>query len=110
AMAATLTLPARLLHVLPDDADLSAAALLEPAACIAAAALKAHAVPGERVAVVGTGTLGMFAVQFLRAGSPSELLVVGTRGDREALARRYGATGFRTKDQPLPDGFDVVIE
>ena len=51
----TLTLPARLLHVLPDDADLTAAALLEPAACIAAAALKANAVPGERVAVVGTG-------------------------------------------------------
>lgn len=110
AMAATLTLPARLLHVLPDDADLSAAALLEPAACIAAAALKANAVPGERVAVVGTGTLGMFAAQFLRAGSPAELLVVGTRGDREALSRGYGATDFRTKDQPLPDDFDVVIE
>lgn len=29
AMAGTLTLPARLLHVLPDDADLTAAALLE---------------------------------------------------------------------------------
>lgn len=70
AMATTLTLPARLLHVLPDEADLTAAALLEPAACIAAAALKANARPGERVAVVGTGTLGMFAVQFLKAGSP----------------------------------------
>ncbi|MFB7110192.1 alcohol dehydrogenase catalytic domain-containing protein, partial [Streptomyces sp. NPDC056291] len=64
AMAATLTLPARLLHVLPEGADLTAAALLEPAACVAAAALKADARPGERVAVVGTGTLGMFAVQF----------------------------------------------
>ncbi|MFE9770577.1 zinc-binding dehydrogenase [Streptomyces sp. NPDC005931] len=110
AMAPTLTLPARLLHVLPDDADLTAAALLEPAACVAAAALKAGAVPGERVAVVGTGTLGMFAVQFLRANSPSELLVVGTRGDRAALSRRYGATDFRTKDEEFPDGFDTVIE
>ncbi|GAB2750857.1 zinc-dependent alcohol dehydrogenase [Streptomyces bullii] len=110
AMAPTLTLPARLLHVLPDDADLTAAALLEPAACIAAAALKANARPGEKVAVVGTGTLGMFAVQFLKAVSPSELLVVGTRRDREALSRQYGATDFRTKDQELPDDFDVVIE
>ncbi|MDT7571498.1 MAG: hypothetical protein QOE05_1672, partial [Actinomycetota bacterium] len=32
-----LALPARLLHVLPDDADLRAAALLEPAACVAEA-------------------------------------------------------------------------
>ncbi|MFJ8360000.1 zinc-binding dehydrogenase [Streptomyces sp. NPDC093984] len=110
AMATTLTLPARLLHLLPDDADLTAAALLEPAACIAAAALKGNARPGERVAVVGTGTLGMFAVQFLKAISPSELLVVGTRSDREALSRRFGATDFRTKEQELPDDFDVVIE
>ncbi|MFF8590387.1 zinc-binding dehydrogenase [Streptomyces sp. NPDC015220] len=110
AMAATLTLPARLLHVLPDDADLTAAALLEPAACVAAAALKANARPGERVAVVGTGTLGMFAVQFLRAVSPAELAVVGVSDDREALSRRLGATGFWTKDQELPCGFDVVIE
>ncbi|MFF3335475.1 zinc-binding dehydrogenase [Streptomyces sp. NPDC002888] len=110
AMATTLTLPARLLHALPDDADLSAAALLEPAACIAAAAIKANARPGERVAVVGTGTLGMFAVQFLKAGSPAELLVVGTRNDREALSRQYGATDFRTRDEELPDDFDVVIE
>ncbi|MEV6736338.1 alcohol dehydrogenase catalytic domain-containing protein [Streptomyces sp. NPDC051104] len=110
AMATTLTLPARLLHLLPDDADLTAAALLEPAACIAAAALKGNAQPGERVAVVGTGTLGMFAVQFLKAISPSELGVVGTRNDREALSRRFGATDFRTKDQELPDDFDVVIE
>ncbi|MEU1043196.1 alcohol dehydrogenase catalytic domain-containing protein, partial [Streptomyces sp. NPDC005907] len=110
AMASTLTLPARLLHVLPEDADLTAAALLEPAACIAAAALKANARPGERVAVVGTGTLGMFAVQFLHAGSPAELLVVGTRRDREGLSRDFGATGFRTRDEKLPGGFDVVIE
>ncbi|MEU5095038.1 alcohol dehydrogenase catalytic domain-containing protein [Streptomyces sp. NPDC020996] len=110
AMATTLTLPARLLHLLPDDADLTAAALLEPAACIAAAVIKANALPGERVAVVGTGTLGMFAVQFLKANSPAELLVVGTRPDRAELSRRFGATGFRTRDQHLPDDFDVVVE
>ncbi|MFI1001316.1 zinc-binding dehydrogenase [Streptomyces galbus] len=110
AMAATLTLPARLLHVLPDDADLTAAALLEPAACVAAAAVKARALPGERVGVVGTGTLGMFAVQFLKAGSPAELLVVGTRRDREELSRRFGASDFRTRDEELPGDLDVVIE
>ncbi|EFH32110.1 alcohol dehydrogenase [Streptomyces pristinaespiralis ATCC 25486] len=111
AMAATLTLPARLLHPLPDDADLTAAALLEPAACVAAAALKADVRPGERVAVVGTGTLGMLAVQLLAACSPAALLMVGTRPDRAALARAFGATEYRTVDElPLPDGFDVVVE
>ncbi|WNM34905.1 alcohol dehydrogenase catalytic domain-containing protein [Streptomyces sp. Li-HN-5-11] len=110
AMASTLTLPARLLHVLPEDSDLTAAALLEPAACIAAAVLKANVRPGEKVAVVGTGTLGMFAVQFLKAVSPGVLLVVATRGDRAAMAREFGATDFRTKDQELPGDVDAVIE
>ncbi|MFI7007281.1 zinc-binding dehydrogenase [Streptomyces sp. NPDC050145] len=110
AMAATLTLPARLLHVLPDDADLTAAALLEPAACVAAAALKAGASPGARVAVVGAGTLGLLAVQILAAGSPADLLVVGLDREREGLAREFGATDFRLCDEPLPDDRDVVIE
>ncbi|MEU6282159.1 alcohol dehydrogenase catalytic domain-containing protein [Streptomyces sp. NPDC047028] len=110
AMAGTLTLPARLLHVLPEDADLTAAALLEPAACVAAAALKAAARPGERVGVVGTGTLGMLAVRFLRAVSPAELLVVGTGREREAPARSFGASDFRLTGEELPDDLDVVIE
>lgn len=92
AMAATLTLPARLLHVLPDDADLTAAALLEPAACVAAAALKADARPGERVAVVGAGTLGMLALQFLAANSPpnSSPSTPGPNGPPCRTARRDG--------------------
>ncbi|MFJ4845009.1 MULTISPECIES: zinc-binding dehydrogenase [unclassified Streptomyces] len=113
AMADTLTLPARLLHVLDDDADLRSAALLEPAACVAAALLKAPAAPGDRVAVVGTGTLGMLAVQFLAAVSPAELLVVGTRNDREELAASFGATTFRTTAELTGPGaadFDLVVE
>ncbi|WP_141204779.1 zinc-dependent alcohol dehydrogenase [Streptomyces griseorubiginosus] len=110
AMAPTLTLPARLLHVLADSADLTAAALLEPAACVAAALLKLKPVPGERVAVVGAGTLGMFAVQFLKASSPAELLMVGTRPDRAELSKAFGADDFRTRNQELPGDFDMVVE
>ncbi|MGW4298892.1 zinc-dependent alcohol dehydrogenase [Streptomyces sp. NPDC004376] len=110
AMAPTLTLPARLLHPLPDDADLTAAALLEPAACVAAAALLADVRPGERVGVVGTGTLGMLAVRFLAAVSPSELLVVGLDREREPPAKEFGATDFAVSGPGLPGGYDVVIE
>ncbi|GHJ37845.1 zinc-binding dehydrogenase [Streptomyces sp. TS71-3] len=118
AMAGTLTLPARLLHTLPDDADLSAAALLEPAACVAAAALKANVRPGERAAVVGTGTLGMLAVQFLAASSPGRLLAVGVHDHRKSLALDLGASDFHVRgpadaggaDPDAPGGFDVVVE
>jgi 2-desacetyl-2-hydroxyethyl bacteriochlorophyllide A dehydrogenase len=104
-----LRLPARLLHVLPDDADLRAAALLEPAACVAEACLLAAPVPGERVAVVGGGTLGLLSAQLLRASSPRELVVVARRPERTELARRMGADRLQAPADVEP-GFDVVIE
>lgn len=111
AMAPTLVLPARLLHTLPPDADLTAAALLEPAACAAAAVLKACPLPGSRAAVIGSGTLGLLAAQLLGAFSPIELTVVGTSPDRADLSHRFGATGYRTWDRAsgLSD-FDLVID
>jgi threonine dehydrogenase-like Zn-dependent dehydrogenase len=96
AWADYLTLPARLLHVLPDTADLRSAALLEPAACVAAACLKLAVQPGERVAVVGAGTLGLLATQLLAAVHPGELTVIDRHTHRESLARRCGATYFTT--------------
>ncbi|MFI5718889.1 zinc-binding dehydrogenase [Nocardia sp. NPDC051750] len=111
AMATTLTLPARLLHVLADDADLTAAALLEPAACAAAAALKAAVAPGERVAVVGTGALGLLTVQLLAACSPAHLLVVGRHSHFDSLATEFGATRYRISDDLADEGdFDLVVE
>lgn len=107
-----LTLPARLLHVLPAGADLRAAAGLEPAACVAAACLKAAVVPGERVAVVGGGMLGLLAVQFLRASGAGEIVLVHPHRDRAPLAQRCGASTLITPDEVrrAGAGFDAVIE
>ncbi|MFE0878351.1 zinc-binding dehydrogenase [Streptomyces smyrnaeus] len=111
AMAPTLTLPARLLHPLPDEADLTAAALLEPAACVAAAALRARVRPGDRVAVVGDGTLGMLALQLLALGSPAELLLAGARPERASLAAGFGATAYRHhRETEGLGGYDTVVE
>jgi threonine dehydrogenase-like Zn-dependent dehydrogenase len=112
AWADYLTLPARLLHVLPDGSDLRAAAGLEPAACVAAACLKAAPVPGERVAVVGAGTLGLLATQLLRAGHPDELTVVDPNDRRAELARSCGATHVLTPGEAerRAGRFDAVIE
>ncbi|GGU38908.1 zinc-dependent alcohol dehydrogenase [Streptomyces lavendofoliae] len=112
AFADHVIVPARLLHLLDDDADLRAAALLEPAAVIAAAVRAGRPQPGERVVVVGAGTLGLLAVQLLAASSPAELAVVDPRAARGDQALRCGAS--RSLD---PDGaarlegrFDLVVE
>ena len=102
-------LPARLLHLLPEDADLRAAALLEPAAVAAAAVHAARVEPGERVAVVGAGTLGALCLQLLRLHSPAELAASDPRHGRRETALACGAT--RAVTGPLaPAAYDVVIE
>ncbi len=112
AFADHLSVPARLLHLLDDDADLRAAALLEPAAVVAAAALAAGTRPGERVAVVGAGTLGLLAVQFLAAVSPARLTVIDPRAARAAQAAEFGATDIADPAAARSEegGYDVVVE
>ncbi|MEU3183313.1 alcohol dehydrogenase catalytic domain-containing protein [Streptomyces sp. NPDC006923] len=107
-----VVVPAALLHPLADDADLRAAALLEPAAVVAAAVRPCRPEPGERIAVVGAGTLGLLAVQLLAAHSPGELTVIDPRTERTRLARLFGATGARAPDttEELHGRYDLVVE
>src|SRR6266542_840659 len=114
AFAEFICVPARLVHRLPAGSDLEAAALLEPAACVAAGLLEARLRPGLRVAVVGAGTLGLIAVAILALASPSRLALVGSRQARLSLGRRLGATETWDIHAGLPgslDGtFDLVFE
>ncbi|WP_062205360.1 zinc-binding dehydrogenase [Streptomyces sp. NBRC 109706] len=112
AFADFLTLPAELLHPLAPDADLTAAALLEPAAVVAAAVLRAAPRAGERIAVLGCGTLGLLATQLLAASSPVALLAVDPRPRPLELAREMGASLTLTPDQQdAAEGeFDLVVE
>jgi threonine dehydrogenase-like Zn-dependent dehydrogenase len=92
AFADYVCVPARLIHRLPPDADLAAAALLEPAACVAQGLLEVDVRPGASVAVVGSGTLGLLAVCLLRRYSPARLALVGRRALRLELGATLGAT------------------
>ncbi|MGI4893818.1 MAG: zinc-dependent alcohol dehydrogenase, partial [Janthinobacterium lividum] len=91
--ATYVTLPARYLHVLPEGADLRAAAGIEPAACVAEAVLLADVAAGSKVAVIGAGTLGLLAVQLLR-GVGCEITVVHHNETRRELATTCGATHY----------------
>ena len=118
AFAGYLTVPSHLLHVLPSGpADPQATALLEPAACVASAVLSpaARLRPGLRVAVIGTGTLALLAVQVLVAASPHELVIVGPEtgldhglqlGATASIAVDADAAG----DQIADVGADLVVE
>jgi L-iditol 2-dehydrogenase len=112
AFADFLCLPAHLVHQLPPGSDLAAAAVLEPAACVAQGLLEVDVRPGITVAVVGAGTVGLLAVALLSRVSPARLALVGTRSPRLELGRTLGATevwNVRQEQHPEP-GFDLVFE
>jgi L-iditol 2-dehydrogenase len=108
AAADQVLLPAQVVHVLEGSVSLLEAALAEPAAVGWRAIGRGRPRPGERVAVVGDGTLALLTVHLLRLSSPAELIVCGQRPAQAGLAAELGATGF-TVDTP-DEQFDLVIE
>ena len=115
AFAEYVSVPTRLVHRLDGDADFEAAALLEPAACIAEGLMQADIRPGLEVAVVGAGTLGLLAVAMLHVHKPSRLVLIGTRAGRLALGREMGATesvdiASAGASSGLDSQFDFVFE
>src|SRR5580658_525866 len=94
AAADQVLVPAQVVHVLGAEVSLLEAALAEPAAVAWRAIGRGRPRPGERVAVVGDGTLALIAAHLLTLYSPAELIVCGQRPAQANLAAELGATGF----------------
>jgi L-iditol 2-dehydrogenase len=101
--------PARLVHVLGADVSLLDAALVEPTSVVMRGLEKAAPEPGQRVLVIGDGTIGLLAAHLAALWSPSEIVVLGRRAEQAALAAAVGGTRFTT-DDAIAEGFDFVIE
>jgi L-iditol 2-dehydrogenase len=118
AAADQVLVPAQVVHVLGAEVSLLEAALAEPAAVAWRAIGRGRPRPGERVAVVGDGTLALIATHLLALYSPAELVVCGQRPAQAALAAELGATRFELDlandahpSTPAPVGrFDLVVE
>jgi L-iditol 2-dehydrogenase len=108
AAADQVLVPAQVVHVLGASVSLLEAALTEPAAVAWRAIRRAGPVPGERVAVVGDGTVALITTHLLGLYAPGELIVCGQRPAQAELAAELGATAFSVGDPG--GGFDLVVE
>jgi threonine dehydrogenase-like Zn-dependent dehydrogenase len=80
------------LHEVPDDLSDEDAVMVEPAACAVHAACAADIAGGERVMVLGAGTLGLCVIAALRwLCLPGTLVAVAKHSDQRRLARELGA-------------------
>jgi len=94
AMAPFVKVPARCLHHVPASLPLEKAALTEPC-CVAynAVCVNSHMRPGDAVAVIGPGPIGLLCVAMARLAGAGHLIVIGTAADAKRLevARQIGA-------------------
>ncbi|MET0781809.1 MAG: alcohol dehydrogenase catalytic domain-containing protein [Microbacterium sp.] len=112
ALAERVLVPARFAYEIPEHVSVTAAALVEPGGNSLRAARAADISPGDRVLVLGSGTIGLLAAQFALAAG-AEVHVGGVREGSLALARSLGV--HHTKqladlaDSPS-DQYAAVIE
>jgi len=95
AMARFVKVPARCLHRLPDGLPFELAALTEPC-CVAyqAVAVNSRVRPGDVVAVIGPGPIGLLCALTARLCGAGAVVLAGLARDRPRLelGRRMGAT------------------
>jgi threonine dehydrogenase-like Zn-dependent dehydrogenase len=88
----------QLVKIGPDIPD-SDAVLIEPVACSVRAALKRPPAAGERVLVLGAGTIGLTMVMTLKAIAPdAEVWVLARYPHQAEHVRRLGAAGVISGD------------
>ncbi len=112
ALAEQMLIPTRFAYAIPETVSLTSAALVEPAGNSLRAVRAAAIEPGQRVLVLGSGTIGLLAAQFALAQG-AEVHVAGVRESSLALAKSLGAACTWQSVELASghaDSFDAVIE
>ena len=101
--------PARLVHQLAEGTSLVDAALVEPSSVVLRALEKAGPEAGDRVLVIGDGTIGLLAALLAGLWSPGSVTMVGRRPEQAGLAGSVGVGHFSTGGVGA-GAFDLAIE
>ena len=113
--ATCYNVPAEMAVRLPEKMD-PVYALGEPLACCVHASARFGVRPGDRVAMIGCGFMGMVCMQLARMQGAAEITAIAPLAWRRAIALALGAdTAYAPDAVPalsdaLQSRFDVVIE
>ncbi|WP_319699948.1 zinc-binding dehydrogenase, partial [Streptomyces europaeiscabiei] len=101
---------------IPEDIPLTSAALIGCGVLTGVGAVlnRARVDRGESVVVIGAGGIGLNVVQGARIAGATRIVAVDANPEKEAVARRFGATHFLTSVEGvrdiLPTGADHAFE
>ncbi len=109
ALAEQLAVPARSLHILPPHLDAALGALVEPGGNALRSVQGADVHEGDRVLVLGPGTIGLLVGMFARAAG-AEVHVLGRSERSLDFAERLGFEHVWTQASLPGLPFDAVID
>ncbi|MFK4065931.1 Zn-dependent alcohol dehydrogenase [Streptomyces sp. NPDC029674] len=101
---------------IPDDIPLTSAALIGCAVVTGVGAVlnRARVGRGDTVVVIGAGGIGLNVLQGARIAGAATIVAVDANPEKEAVARRFGATHFLSSTEGvrdiLPPGADHAFE
>jgi threonine dehydrogenase-like Zn-dependent dehydrogenase len=108
ALAEQLAVPVTALLALPAGVDDAAGAMVEPGGNALRCARAAALAPGDRALVLGTGTIGLLAAAFARAGG-AEVHLLGHDPAGLEFGRAAGFAAWARADLPSL-AWDAVID
>lgn len=85
-----VSVPEKNLIELPQEVSYEEAAMLEPMAVAVHAMRKAAPSDGERIAVCGLGTIGLFLLMFLREAGYRNIYAIGNKEFQRQMADKLG--------------------
>ncbi|HSD11804.1 MAG TPA: alcohol dehydrogenase catalytic domain-containing protein [Candidatus Binatia bacterium] len=107
--------PAYAVYPLPEGVSPVAGALVEPLAVCVHGTRRARVTSGDRVAILGGGTIGLMAILTSRVAGASEVAITARHAHQREAARTLGADRiFEDADAMIREAsdapFDCVIE
>ncbi|MFC3321512.1 zinc-dependent alcohol dehydrogenase [Mesorhizobium cantuariense] len=112
------TVAARQCHILPDDVVLEDGALAEPLSVALHCIIRSGMQPGDRVAILGAGPIGLLVAFWARRMGASRVVVADIHGHQRERALALGATGVALSGEKLAENLadlcggapDIVFE
>lgn len=110
AFAEYVAVPATTCYRLPDTLSFAQGALVEPVSCAVHGVRRLGVAAGERILVIGAGTMGLIMTQLL-AASGARVSVVDLMESKLPLAESLGAAEVATSVDDLPKrAFDAAVD
>jgi len=112
------SVPAHMIHKLPDNVSFEQGALVEPSAVALHAVKQSKVKVGDKVAVFGTGPIGLLVIEALKAAGAAEIYAVELSPQRREKANELGAIALDPSENDIVEklhqltngGVDVSFE